>query len=207
MFIEKLREKFGNNEPIFTNEILKLFDEFTYVYVFRLISKAKDMGELIQFDNGVYYIPEKTVFGLSTITSDDVINKKYIQDGKDIFGVYSGLKLQNIFSVTTQMPNTVEVVTNNETTRCRKIEIDGRSFILRKSRCHISKENSDAYMVLQLFNDLGTQIKLDNFAKEKIIGFIRKNNVSTSDIVNLARVFPAKTTKNLIVNGILNETA
>ncbi len=207
MFIEKLREKFNMNEPIFTNEILELFDEFTRAYVFRLINKAKDMGELVQFDNGVYYIPQKTILGISTITADDVINKKYIQNGNNIYGVYSGLKLQNIFSVTTQMPNTVEIVTNNETMRCRKVEIDGRRFILRKSRCSISKANADAYTVLQLFNDMGTQMKLDNRAKEKVIRFIKKNNVSVRELMNLATVFPAQTTKNLIVNGVLNEIA
>lgn len=207
MFIEKLREKFNNNEPIFTNEILELFDEFTRAYVFRLINKAKDKGELVQFDNGVYYIPQMTIFGLSTITADDVINKKYVQNGKDVYGVYSGLKLQNIFSVTTQMPNTVEIVTNNETTRCRKIEMSGRRFILRKSRCPISKANADAYTVLQLFNDMGTQIKLDSWAKATIIKYIRNNNVSARELMNLATVFPAQTMKNLIVNGVLNEIA
>lgn len=207
MFIEKLREKFNINEPIFTNEILELFDEFTRAYVFRLINKAKDMGELVQFDNGVYYIPQKTILGISTITADDVINKKYIQNGNNIYGVYSGLKLQNIFSVTTQMPNTVEIVTNNETMRCRKVEIDGRRFILRKSRCPISKTNADAYTVLQLFNDMGTRMKLDNWAKEKVIRFIKINNVSARELMNLATVFPAQTTKNLIVSGVLNEIA
>lgn len=207
MFITKLREKFNINVPIFTNEILELFDEYTRAYVFRLINKAKDAGELVQFDNGVYYIPQKTVLGLSTITADDVINKKYLRNGDEVYGVYSGLKLQNIFSVTTQMPNTVEIVTNNETMRKRQVEIDGRRFILRKARCPISKLNADAYTVLQLFNDIGTQIRLDDSAKDKVVNFIRKNNVSARELMNLATVFPAQTTKSLIVNGVLNEIA
>lgn len=207
MFIKKLREKFNIDEPIFTNEILELFDEYTCAYVFRLINKAKDAGELVQFDNGVYYIPQKTVLGLSTITADDVINKKYLRNGDEVYGVYSGLKLQNIFSVTTQMPNTVEIVTNNETMRKRQVEIDGRRFILRKARCPISKLNADAYTVLQLFNDIGTQIRLDDSAKDKVVNFIRKNNVSARELMNLATVFPAQTTKSLIVNGVLNEIA
>lgn len=207
MFIERLREKFNIDEPIFTSEILELFDGFTRAYVFRLINKAKSAGEIEQFDNGVYYIPQRTVLGLSTITADDVINKKYLRNGNEVYGVYSGLKLQNIFSVTTQMPNTVEIVTNNETMRKRQVEIDGRKFILRKSRCPISRVNADAYTVLQLFNDMGTQIQLDNSAKDRVVSFIKKNNVSASELMNLATVFPAQTTKNLIVNGVLNEIA
>ncbi len=207
MFIERLKEKFNIDEPIFTNEILELFDGFTRAYVFRLINKAKSAGEIEQFDNGVYYIPKRTVLGLSTITADDVINKKYLRNGNEVYGVYSGLKLQNIFSVTTQMPNTVEIVTNNETMRKRQVEIDGRTFILRKSRCPISKVNVNAYTVLQLFNDMGTQIRLDDSAKDKVVSFIRKNNVTARELMGLATVFPAQTTKSLIVNGVLNEIA
>lgn len=207
MFIERLKEKFNIDEPIFTNEILELFDGFTRAYVFRLINKAKSAGEIEQFDNGVYYIPQRTVLGLSTITADDVINKKYLRNGNEVYGVYSGLKLQNIFSVTTQMPNTVEIVTNNETMRKRQVEIDGRTFILRKSRCPISRVNVNAYTVLQLFNDMGTQIRLDDSAKDKVVSFIRKNNVSARELMSLATVFPAQTTKSLIVNGVLNEIA
>ena len=99
MFIERLQEQFNIDEPIFTNEIMNLFGEYTCAYVFRLINKAKKAGELMQFDSGVYYIPQMTVFGLSTITADDVINKKYMGSGDNVYGVYSGLKLQNIFSV------------------------------------------------------------------------------------------------------------
>lgn len=207
MFIERLKEKFNIDEPIFTNEILELFDEFTSAYVFRLINKAKSAGEIEQFDNGVYYIPQKTVLGLSTITADDVINKKYLRNGNEIYGVYSGLKLQNIFSVTTQMPNMVEIVTNNETMRKRQVEIDGRTFILRKSRCSITRLNANAYTVLQLFNDMGRQIQLDNSAKNRVVSFIKNNKVSAKELMSLATVFPAQTTKSLIVNGVLNEIA
>lgn len=207
MFIGRLKQKFNVDEPIFTNEILELFSEFTRAYVFRLINKEKEIGELVQFDKGVYYLPQMTIFGLSTITADDVIKKKYLQNGKEVYGVYSGLKLQNIFSVITQMPNTVEIVTNNETMRCRQIELDGRRFVLRRSRCPISKANANAYTILQLFTDLGTHIQLDRWAKERVVSYIRKNNISIQELVKLASVFPAQTTKNLIINGVLNEIA
>ena len=35
MFIERLSEKFNNNEPIFTEEILGLFREYSRAQVFR----------------------------------------------------------------------------------------------------------------------------------------------------------------------------
>ncbi len=133
MFIEKISEQFNVNEPIFTEEILDLFPEYSRLQVFRYIDKAKENKEIVQFTKGVYYIPNLTFWGdLSTITVDSVIKKKYIRNTNQTYGIFGGTKLLNNFSVTTQMASVIEVVTNKETTRCREIEINSRKFILRK---------------------------------------------------------------------------
>ncbi len=207
MFINCLRKKYQVDEPIFTEEILKMFCEYTRAYVFRLIQKAKDAGELVQFSKGVYYLPQKTTFGFSTITVDDVVMKKYVRKNKKVIGIYSGLKLLNLFSITTQMPNIIEIVTNNETMRCRKIEIEGRKFILRKSRCQISSKNAAAYTIMQLFSDLKMQESLSEQSKQKVIHFIEKNRVSINQLINLTNVFPAQTIKKMLMNGVINEIA
>lgn len=76
MFIEKLSKNFNTNEPIFTEEILSLFKEYSHAQVFRYIDKAKNNMELIQFTKGVYYIPTITFWGdLSMITTDSVVKK------------------------------------------------------------------------------------------------------------------------------------
>ena len=87
-------------------------------------------GTIVRFTQGVYYLPTETEFGRSSISIHQILNRKYLNDNDEIFGVYSGLILQNMFGVTTQVPNVLEIVTNKETTRCRKIMIKGREFIL-----------------------------------------------------------------------------
>ncbi len=203
MFVERLKTKFNTNEPIFTNEILELFSEYSRAYVFRLIDKAEKNGELVRFDSGVYFLPTKSIIGTSTITAEDVVNKKYIGYNGDVYGVYSGLNLQNMFSVTTQMPNTIEVVSNKESMRCRRITVDGRTVILRKSRCDINKNNAKAYAVLQLLSEIGTDENMDTRARDRVKNYMAANNVSPSDLISLAKVFPAKTTKNLMYSGVL----
>lgn len=202
MLIERLKEKFNTNEPIFTNEILEMFSEYSRAYVFRLINKAEKNGEIIKFDIGIYFIPTKSIFGISTITVEDVIEKKYICYKDDVYGVYSGLNLQNMFSATTQMPNTIEIVSNNESMRCRKIMLDGRKIILRKSRCKIESKNAKAYTILQLFSEMGN-CEINERTKEAIARYMAENNVNNSDLISLAKVFPAQTTKNLMYSGIL----
>lgn len=206
MFIEKLSKNFDINEPIFTEEILSLFKEYSRAQVFRYIDKAKNNKELIQFTKGVYYIPTITFWGdLSMITTDSVIEKKYLRNSNQVYGVYSGIKLLNLFSVTTQMGATIEIVTNNETTRCRHIDINGRKFILRKSRCKITKKNYAAYTILQLFNDFDDQDKLDDYSYKSIIEYINNYKVEKEQLLELSMQFPARTIKKLIGSGILNE--
>ncbi|MBO4667392.1 MAG: hypothetical protein J5666_04610 [Bacilli bacterium] len=207
MFINKIRENYDINQPIFSEDILKLFPDYSRAYVFRLIKKAEDSGELAKFSTGVYYLPRKTFFGISTITADDVIRRRYISWNDDVYGIYSGLSLLNFFFVTTQVPNVLEVVTNNETTRVREISLDGRRFILRKSRFEINKDNENAYMILQLFSDLEKNEKVDEYAIERIIDFIQKNEITRKQLLSLSVYFPARAIKNMIRFGLLNEIA
>ena len=208
MFIERLSEKFNNNEPIFTEEILGLFREYSRAQVFRYIDKAKERKEIVQFAKGVYYIPNVTFWGsLSTITADSVIEKKYLRNAEQTYGVFGGIKLLNNFSVTTQMAAVIEVVTNNETTRCREIDINGRKFILRKSRCEINKNNYAAYTVLQLFNDFTEQDKLDESSRKRLLEYIKSRKVTQKQLLELSMQFPARATKKLIGSGVLNEIA
>ena len=208
MFIERLSEKFNINEPIFTEEILGLFPEYSRAQVFRYIGKAKENKKIVQFAKGVYYIPNITFWGdLSSITADSVIEKKYLRNADQTYGIFGGVKLLNNFSVTTQMAAVIEVVTNNETTRCREIEINGRRFILRKSRCEINKNNYAAYTILQLFNDFTEQDKLDESSRRRLFEYIKNRKVTQKQLLDLSIQFPARTTKKLIGSGVINEIA
>ena len=208
MFIERLSEKFNIHEPIFTEEILGLFPEYSRAQVFRYIGKAKENKEIVQFAKGVYYIPNITCWGdLSSITADSVIEKKYLRNADQSYGIFGGVKLLNNFSVTTQMAAVIEVVTNNETTRCREIEINGRRFILRKSRCEINKNNYAAYTILQLFNDFTEQDKLDESSRRRLFEYIKNRKVTQKQLLELSMQFPARTTKKLIGSGVINEIA
>ena len=204
MLVTRLKSTFKTNEPIFTNEILRLFSEYSRAYVFRLIDDAEEKGELVSFDTGVYYLPVKSIMGVSTITADDVVNKRYIKNRDEVYGVYSGLLLQNMFSATTQMPNVIEVVTNKESMRCRKLMIDGRSVILRKSRFTIDKNNVSAYTILQLFSETDV-VFADERVRKAIKQYIIANRIAPTALIELAGAFPAKTAKNLICSGVLNE--
>lgn len=206
MFAERIQNAFDSNEPIFTEELLRLFSDYSRPQVFRMIDAAKERGEIVQYAKGVYYIPQKTRLGNSTITADDVIRKRYLNCKGDVYGVYSGVKLLNAFAVTTQMAGVVEVVTNNESAKYREIQINNRRYILRRSRCVIDKDNAAAYTVMQLFSEMEKEDKLDDSALQRLRGFIEKQGVSQSQLFSMAQMFPARATKMMIGSGIIGGT-
>lgn len=206
MFIKRIEKAFKPGKPIYTKDILLLYPEFTKAYVFRLLKKAEKNGELVRFSRGVYCIPKKTFFGYSTLSSGMVANDRYIRNNETVCGLYSGLTLLNQFAISTQVPNVVEIVTNNETTRKRTVIIDGMKFIIRKSRFEITNDNYFYYTILQLFLELGINPSLNDFSKKKIKEYLVSNNIDQNRLIKYAMFFPAQVAKNLLGSEVLDGT-
>ena len=206
--IERLKNKFGVNQPILTSEILEEMSEYSRPRVFQLLKKAEQEKAIMKFDKGIYYIPTKTRYGYSLISVEQVINKKYISDKNDIYGIHGGLHLQQTFMLTYQVPNTIEVITNNETMWVREVKIKNRSIILRKSRFPITKENVNVYTLLELFSNIDMKKYFeDSSVQREITEFIRERRIKLKDVYALSSAFPSKTTRNIIESGIINEFA
>ena len=121
-FVQELRNNFAFNEPIFTEELLKMLPDYSRAQIFRYVDIAKKDNVLVQYDIGIYFMPTITFFGEQSVMSvDKVIEKKYLMNNKQIYGVFSGIKLLNMFGVTTQMAGIVEIVTNKESSKKRTI--------------------------------------------------------------------------------------
>ena len=206
--IERLKNKFGVNQPIFTNEILEVMNDYSRPRVFQLIKKAEQDESIVKFDKGIYYIPTKTRYGNSLISVEQVIKKKYISDNDEVFGIYGGLQMQQNFLITLQVPNTIEVVTNKETMWVRETKLKNRNIILRKSRIPITKENVNAYTILELFSNIDIKKYLDDTSiQREVIHFIKEKEIKLKDLYPLTGAFPSKTTRNIMESGIINEFA
>lgn len=204
--IERLKNKFGVNQPIFTNEILEVMKDYSRPRVFQLIKKAEQDESIVKFDKGIYYIPTKTRYGNSLISVEQVIKKKYISDNDEVFGIYGGLQMQQNFLITLQVPNTIEVVTNKETMWVRETKLKNRNIILRKSRIPITKENANAYTILELFSNIDIKKYLnDTSIQREVIHFIKEKEIKFKDLYPLTGAFPSKTTRNIMESGIINE--
>ncbi len=144
----------------------------------------------------------------SLISVEQVITKKYISNKDDVFGIYSGLQMQHNFMLTYQVPTTIEVVTNNETMWIRQIKLKNRNIILRKSRLPITKDNVDAYTILELFSNIDLKKYFeDTSIQREVVNFVKEKEIKSKDVFALIRAFPSKTIKNILESGLINEFA
>ena len=206
MLVRRLSERFGYDNPIFADDILDCMKDYSRQRVYQLISDAVDRKTLVRFDTGVYYLPTETEFGRSVISVNDVVRKKYIEDGGKRFGIYGKYVIDLNFLLSSQVPNTIEVITNREARDVREIQIRNRRVILRKSRTVITNQNSSAYTLMELFNGIDLErYKSDAQVRQAISDYISQNQINGTTIYGLADAFPARTMKKLAVSGVLDE--
>jgi len=200
--MQTLIEKYNYNEPIILKDVKLdgISDENTRQIFSRLVKS----GQIERYDQGVYYIPKVTPLGKSKIPAKKVYEKKFISDQQNTFGFYTGLALQNAIGLTTQVPNTIEIVTNREKSRRREIAIGNQKLRLRRARTTITSKNVKSLQLLELMNSLDMK-QLSDKEKKDLITYVRSQNINKNDVMPYIRNFPAKVSKNLIESGIINE--
>ena len=192
---EYLLQQYGTNEPIISADIV--FKNYSRPWVMKQLKSLCENGQLIRFEKGIYYIPTETVFGKSILNPRKVIEKKYINDGENTIGYYSGITFQNQLKLTTQMPNVIEIYTNNETTNVRDVMVGKQKVILRKARTTINSTNVAVLSFLEMMNDIIPR-SLDSEKKSRIAEYINNNGITKQEIISYASVFPDKVMRNLI---------
>ena len=192
---EYLLQQYGTNEPIISADIA--FKDYSRPWVMKQLKSLCENDKLIRFEKGIYYIPTDTVFGKSILNPRKVIDKKYINDGENTIGYYSGITFQNQLKLTTQMPNVIEIYTNNETTNVRDVMVGKQKVILRKARTTINSTNVAVLSFLEMMNDIIPR-SLDSEKKSRIAEYINNNGITKQEIISYASVFPDKVMRNLI---------
>ena len=199
---ENLKAMYGENEPILFREIYEELGDYTRESTYRVIREAIKDGKLARYDSGIYYVPTYGVLGMSALGARKVFRKKYITDGKKYYGFYSGDTILNIFGQSSQAPNTVEIISNNESTRGRFVEIkSGRAYV-KKSRTNITNNNYKQLMLLETFNLLEPDNQTKEF-NENVIKYMRENNLTPKDLFEFADVMPARAIKNFASSEVI----
>ena len=204
--VKCLKTQYGENTPICFEDIANVCSGYTRGRVYQLIDAAMNSGLLAKAGYDCYYIPTTTPFGKSLLNPRKVIEKKYISNKGEVYGFYTGLALLNSFGITTQMPNVIEVFTNNEATKSRRVTINNQTIIVKRARTTINNSNYKEMMLLELFN-LADIRSIDARATQKIVDYMKQNNISIQGIMKYAKFVPARAIKNFMSSEVQNAFA
>lgn len=141
MLKEYLEKTYGYNEPILISEIkLESLNDNALRQYFKRMVKS---GDLIRFDTGVYYLSKDSrLLEKPYLDPIKVITRKYIENGTETYGYFSGAYFSNQLGLTTQMPAVIEVVTDKEATKGRTVTVGRQNVRLRRPAMQITKENA-----------------------------------------------------------------
>ena len=197
---ETLLNCFGYNEPFKTSEIN--FEDYSKEKICIEMTKLCKKGKVVRFETGIYYIPKTNKFGTVIFNQSKIVDKKYIKDGEQVFGYYSGTELEYRLGLTKVKPNTIVIYTNGETTRMRRVMVGSQRIILRKPRTKIDKFNASILCFLELMNGIDVET-LDEYKRKLITDYIAENRITQKQITKYIPYFPDKTCRNLIESEVI----
>ena len=90
---EMLLNEYGYGNPFSFEEIK--FNNYSLPWIKKELNKLVSDNRIVRYERGIYYIPEKTIFGNSSLNPQKIIEKKYLSNGS---GYYSGLSFANTSS-------------------------------------------------------------------------------------------------------------
>ena len=201
---EYIENKYKPNEPIFLAELD--IPDMKPVSVRQQMKKLTEEGRLKRFDAGIYYIPKKSMFRSgSTLSIDEVIRKKYLQDGVTRCGYVGGILFANQLGLTTQVPALYEVYTNKATTEYRETKLANLRVILRKPYCEIDTENAETLQFLDLIKEVVDISEVDGEELTKrLLGYMKKKNIGFESMKPFLPYYPDRIYKNMYEVGLLN---
>ena len=125
MLYEFLKDNYKEAEPIFFSDIV--IKGITKSAVNQQLKKLCDEGKLQKYENGIYYLPKKSRLKTNVgVNADTVARYKYVSRGGKVDGFYSGNTFANQLGISTQVPNKVEIVSNNMAAKVREVPIETR---------------------------------------------------------------------------------
>lgn len=203
-FYEYLVDSFGYNEPIMMKEIV--YENYSKPWISKELAALCAEGKLIRFEKGVYYVPKMTALGPSRLNPQKVIEKRFIADGDERNGYYSGAAFLNLTGLSTQVPNVAEIYTNAETAKVREIAVGPIRVLLRRARTPITKENAAVQSLLELMNSVSPSF-FDDEKRCITSEYIRQNGISKKDITKYAGAFPDKALRTLVESEVIYDVA
>ena len=206
MLLEYLQKNYKENEPIFVSDIDLPVTDTNLRRMFKVLC---DSGQIMRYETGIYYLKGTSrIKGGTTLSASEVARYKYISRNNQVNGYYSGYTFANQLGLTTQVPFTIEIVSNQASAKCREVNVRGQKIMLRKPRTEITKENCSILQLLDLLKDLEQYVDEDmNRATERISAYIKELEMRRMEIDKYIGLYPDRIYKNIYEMRLYNAFA
>ncbi|MGN5653916.1 hypothetical protein [Bacillus sp. Brlt_9] len=208
-FYSYLLKRYGYDEPIFSSDLskeLRMNKNTLRQYLKRLTDNNKI--ERYEYKQGIYFIPSKnsmnSIFNKPVISVNKIIKKKYVFKGEKRIGFETGLSFANDIRLTTQVPSTVEIVTEVESQPKRTVVFNKREVALRKAKTEINDYNYKILQILELLVDFDrvSDLSLEE-AKPKIADYVMDVQIEATELAQYVQLY--KQTDKFYGSGLYNE--
>ena len=200
---EYLLDNYKENEPIFLVDLQ--VDGMTRTNVRQQIKKLTDTGKVKRFDNGIYFLPKKTIFKSgSQLAPEKVLECKYLRDKDERCGYVSGLIFFNQMGLTTQVPMMYEVVSNKATSDYRETSLAKSRVIVRKPKVPVTEKNYKDLQFLDMLKDVDVYSEVTGKPlQERLYRHMDDAHLSISEMEPYFAYYPDKLYKNLVETRVI----
>lgn len=198
-----LLDNYKENEPIFLADLQ--VDGMTRTNVRQQIKKLTDTGKVKRFDNGIYFLPKKTIFKSgSQLAPEKVLECKYLRDKDERCGYVSGLMFFNQMGLTTQVPMMYEVVSNKATNDYRETSLAKSRVIVRKPKVPVTEKNYKALQFLDMLKNVDVYSEVTGKPlQDRLYRYMDDANLSISEMEPYFAYYPDKLYKNLVETRVI----
>lgn len=199
-----IKSNYKPDEPIFLSELnIPGIKEGS---VRQQMMKLTEEGKIKRYIPGVYFIPTSSkLFSSSTLSIDEVIEKKYMLDGDSRCGYETGIYFANLLGLTTQVPAIYNIYTNKATTDYRETQVSGVRVILRRPHCEITNENATILQFLDLLKEVVRISEVEgNELTNRLIWYMNLQNITVESMKPYLPYYPKSIYQNMFEVGISN---
>lgn len=196
MLFEYIKENYEPGEPIFLQDIK--IDGMSDTNIRQRFKKLTEAGEVLRYEQGVYYIPKKSrLKGTAALAPDIVARYKYISRLGRIMGYYAGHTLANKMGISTQVPVKEEITSNNMAAIVREVSVGNRVYVVRKAPVEVNESNHVVLQMLELLKDIDEYSDDEQDARQHVADYIRRFQITRDAVDQYIGYFPLKVYKSI----------
>ena len=110
--------------------------------------------------------------------------------------------------MTTQVPYTLEIVSNAASANVRQVDVKGRKVVLRKPKTMVTAQNYRILQFLDLLKDIEVYADdTDEDVAARLAKYVKDENMKQADVDRYLPLYPDKVYKNLYEMRLYNAFA